>query len=454
MRASAIVENCGIPTVSLVCDGFSGQARATAGGLGAGDLPIARLVGAVDTQSLDELRYNIASVTAVQVVEALTSGKRATMGAADYAATDIVAKGTFDEIDALFEERRWSDGLPIVPPTPERVAAFFAFSTDAPDRVIGVMKSSGRAATVQNVAVNAVMAGCAPAYMPLLVAITEVLADPDYGVEHSGDTTSGEAQIILSGPVVEKLRFNTEEGALRDGQRANTSVGRFLRLMLRNVAGFLPGDADKATFGHTFRVVLAENASAIDDLGWSGFNQDRGFEATDSIVALTRCTGDTIIGSIYGSDPESILRYLADGLIRQSSWDVIFAAGFAPGTSRPLLVLSPQVARTLAKAGLSKADVRNGLFKHARIPAHRFEAFAGEWSNLVPGRQTLNQLAEAGKAASVFAESDDRERLVPIVERAEHIILVVSGDPRRSNAMAHGSNGMHGMLTSRKIRMP
>jgi len=454
MRASAIVESCGIPTVSLVCDGFSGQARATAGGLGAPGLPIARLVGAVDSQSLDELRHNITSVTAVQVVEALTSAEQTATGTTDYAATEIVAAGTFEEIDALFEERRWSDGLPIVPPTPERVGAFFAHSPDAPDHVIGVMKSSGCAATVRNVAVNGVMAGCAPAYMPLLLAITEVLVDPHYGVEHSGDTTSGEAQLILSGPVVEQLRFNTEEGALRDGHRANTSVGRFLRLMLRNVARFLPGDADKATFGHTFRVVLAESASAIRELGWTGFNQDRGFEETDSVVALTRCTGDTVIGSIYGNNPESILRYLADGLVRQSSWDLIFTAGFAPGTSRPLLVLGPQVARTLANAGLSKTDVLNGLFKYARMPAHRFESYAGEWSNLVPGRQTLNQLAATGKAAAVFGRGDDRGRLVPVVERAEHIVLVVSGDPRRSNAMAHGSNGMHGMLTSRKIRTP
>ena len=451
MRASAIVENCGVPSVSLVCDGFAGQAEATASGLGAVGLPVARLVGAVDSQSREELERNVATVTVAQVIQALTVDANQDSADIAYAATDIVATGTLDEIQTLFDDRGWSDGLPIVPPTPERVAAFLAHTSDAPERVIGVMKSSGRAATVRNVAVNGVMAGCRPQYMPVLVAIAEVLVDPAYGVEHSGDTTSGDAQIILSGPVVKQLGFNTEEAALRDGYKANTSVGRFLRLYVRNVAKFLPGAADKATFGHTWRVTLAESEDAIQELGWPGFSEDRGYSAEDSVVTIGRCTGDTIVGSIYGNDPDAILRYLADGLVRQSSWELIFAARFAPGTNRPLLVLSPQVARTLATAGLSKEDVRTGLYRYARMPADRFETYIGPWSNLVPGRQKLAELVSAGKADHVYAESSDPKRLVPIVEKAEHILLVVSGDPRRSNAMAHGSNGMHGMATSRRI---
>ena len=451
MRASAVVEKAGVPTASLVCDGFGDLATAIGGGLGIANLPVARLVGHVDPQSDEELRANVEAVTARDVIRCLTTAPQPVESDREFGVDEIVARGSFDEINRLFEERHWSDGLPVVPPSPERVRAFLAFTGDDPDRVIGALKPSDAAATVRNVAVNAIMANCRPEYMRVLIAIAEVLADPAYGVEHSGDTTGGDAQIILSGPVVRELGFNCEGGALRDGYRANTSVGRFLRLLLRNVSRFLPGAADKATFGHNWRVVLAENDVAVGALGWPGFGCDRGFEDGDSVLTIGRFTGDTVVGSIYGRDPDPILRYLADGLVRQNSWEYIFTAGFAPGTNRPLMVLSPLVATTLAKVGLSKSDIRTRLFEYARLPARKLETYLGPWANLVPGRQTLADMVNAGTAPAGYAESDDPERLVPIVERAEDILIVVSGDPHRSNAMVLGSNGMHGFVTSRRV---
>lgn len=452
MRASAIVEKASIPTASLVCDGFIGQAGAICGGLGIADLPIARLVGHVDGQGDDELKRNIETVTVGDVFRCLTEAPARRNEPAPGNSDDVVARGSFDEINRIFEEKHWSDGLPVVPPTRDRVARFLEHTDDDPDRIIGVLQPSGAAATVLNVAVNGVMANCRPEYMPVLIAIAEVLADPGYGIEHSGDTTGGDALIVLNGPAIGELGFNCENGALRDGYRANTSVGRFLRLFQRNVAGFLPGAADKSTFGHTFRVVLAEHEAAAAELGWPTFGADRGFAPDDSLVTIGRFTAGGTVGSIYGNDPEQILAYLADGLVRQTSWEFVFTAGFAPGTYRPLLVLSPMVARTLTRAGLSKADVRDGLFRHARLPAEKLETYIGRWSNLVPGRPTLADLVAAGKAAPIFAESDDPARLVPIVERADDILLVVSGDPLRSNAYAFASNGMHGFPTSRRIR--
>ena len=452
MRASAAAERAGYPTASLVCDGFLGQAAATASGLGVPGMATARLIGHVDSQDLTTLSDNVLGATVDDIVSCLTNASNGDTGNADLHPGDIAFSGDYDAVLAHFEANRWSDGLPIVPPTAERVAQFVAMVDQDQFEVLGVMKSSGRAVTTHNVAVNGVMAGCKAEHMPVLVAIAQVLTDPAYGSEHSGDTTSGEAQIIISGPVVEQLGFNTAEGVLREGNTPNTSIGRFLRLLMRNVACFLPGDADKATFGHATRVVLAEDASAMRELGWPGYAQDQGFGADDSIVTLARFTGDTVIGSIYGNDANEICKYLADGLARQGGWELAFTAGFAPGTSRPLVIISPLVANTLAKGGFDKARVRDALFEYARIPAHQFERCIGLWSNLVRGRRTLNELVASGEAAPVFAESDDPDRLVPVVAAPEHIQIVVAGDPRRSNAMAHGSNGMHGMLTSRLIR--
>ena len=454
MRASAAVEKCGVPSVSLVCDGFIGQGSIVARGLGIDGLPIARIPGHVDGQSDEELAQGIGGVTFADVVRHLTTPVAAAAADGHPQAGDIVAAGGFDDVNALFEQRRWSDGLPIVPPTCERVAQFLAHASDPPDRRIGVLPPSGSAATVHNVAVNGVMAGCRPEYMPVLVAIAEVLADPAYGVEHSGDTTGGDALIVVSGPVVSRLGFNCEEAALRDGYRANTSVGRFLRLYLRNVAGFLPGGADKSTFGHTWRVVLAEHERAAGALGWPTLAVDRGMEPGESVVTIARFTSGGIIGSIFGDDPDRIAAYLADGLVRHTSWELIFTLGFAPGTYCPLLVVSPLVAGTLSGAGWSKERLRERLFELARMPARKVESYIGEWTNFIPGRPSLHTLVGQGRAARVFAEGSDPERLVPVVASADDFLIVVSGDPMRSNAYAFASNGMHGYPTSRVVRMP
>ena len=454
MRASAIVEKTGIPTASLICDGFIDQAAAIASGLGIAGLPVARIVGHVDGQDLDELQQNLKAVTSNAVIDCLTNPIESNLAASELTNDSIVAQGSFDDVNEAFYERHWSDGLPIVPPTAERVAAFLACTDDDPDRFIGALKPSGSAATVRNVAINGVMANCLPEYMPVLIAIAEALADPGYGVEHSGDTTGGEALIVLSGPIVDRLQFNCEGAALRDGYRANTSVGRFLRLFLRNVARCLPGGTDKSTFGHTWRVVLAENETAAQELGWPSFSVDAGFEPNANIVTIGRFTGSGVVGSIFGNDPEIIARYLADGLVRQAGWELVFTVGFARGLYRPLLVLSPMVAKTLARSGTTKQQLRSLLFQHARLPARKLESYIGAWSNLVSGNRSLAQLVEAGKAAPQYAESDDPERLVPIVEKPEHILMVLSGDPLRSNACVFASNGMHGFPTSKRIRLP
>jgi hypothetical protein len=117
-----------------------------------------------------------------------------------------------------------------------------------------------------------------------------------------------------------------------------------------------------------------------------------------------------------------------------------------------LLVLSPLVATTLARDGVGKTNLQVLLHWHARIPARKMEAYIGAWSNLVPGRPTLAQLVEAGQADPIYAESDDPDRLVPIAVRPDDFMVVVSGDPQRSNAYAFGHNGMHGFPTSKRVR--
>jgi len=457
MRASVAAESVGVPSVSLVTEGFQRQALATGRGLGFDGLALAVLRGHVDSQSYDEMIASFLAVTLDEVITGLTRPNVAVASAdgspGEPAALDIVASGTIDAINQLFVEREWSDGLPIMPPTRGRVEAFIAPSGLDPWRVLGVARPSGRDITIWSIAVNAVMAGCRSEHLPVLVAIADIIADPHYGVEHSGNTTGADALIVLNGFAAAGLGFNSGPGALRDGVQANTTVGRWLRLYLRNVCGFTASEHDKATFGNTFRVVLAEDEATLAEIGWPAMAADFGFGAGDDAVTMGRINSGLIIGSVFGSTPEQILPYLADGLVRVSGWDLTHVFGLGRAQYRPLLVLSPMIARTFARAGWSKDDVRSALFDRARIEAWKFESLIGAWSNLTTGRRTLVDLAAHGEVPAVFAESDDPHRLVPIVTEASKFLIAVAGDPNRANASVMSNDGPHGDWTAKAIDM-
>ena len=454
LRASAVAEWAGVPTASLVCEGFRGQAATTATGLGLPGLPTALVPGHVDVQSVDELRENVAAVTVDAVIRNLTEAPpRAGAALVEPARADIVFEGDLDEVNRFFYENDWSDGLPIVPPTPERVAKFLRFCDRPGETELGVLLPDKRRATVWNVAVNGVMAGCRPEYMPILVALVEAMADPRYGVEHSGNTPGAETLIILNGPIIKELAFNYEQGALRDGIQANTTIGRFWRLYLRNVAGFLHHRTDKGTFGNTWRVVLAENEDALRRIGWTTIAEDEGVTG-GSAVTISRYTGGGVIASVFGNAPDRMLSYLADALVGKVGWELLFTVGMGAGSQRPLLILSPILAETLARGGLDKPALKRRLFELARVPAEKLERYIGEWTNLVPGQPTLHSLVKTGQIPAVFAESEDPKRLVPIVCRPEDLMVAVSGDPLRTNAYAFAHNGILGYPTTKAIRLP
>ncbi len=462
MRASIAAESVGIPTVSIVCRGFEGQAGATGRGHGFDGMALAATTGHVDAQTPEQMVADFRAVTVPQIVAGLVHSTSSDDHSADQhrdasstdaepAALDVAARGSIDLINRHFVERGWSDGLPIIPPTRDRVEAFIGPSGHDPWKVLGIAKSSGRDMTVWSVAVNGVMAGCRPEDLPVLLAAAEILADPHYGMEHSGNTTGADALMIVNGPMIDELGFNHGPGALRDGSPVNTSIGRWLRLYLRNVGGFTAEEHDKATFGNSFRVVLAEDEGTLADIGWEPVSADFGVASGQDALTMARMNSGAIIGSVFGSSPEEIVPYLGDGVARIAGWDLTHVYGLGHAQFRPLLVLSPILARTFANAGWSKADVRRALFDHARIPAWRFEKLIGEWSNLSAGRPVLSDLVAAGHLPDAFAASDDPNRLVPVVTEPQKFVIAVSGDPNRTNAYAFSNDGPHGDYTARPV---
>lgn len=453
MRASIAAEKAGIPSVSLVCQGFEGQSLATGRGHGLDDMKLGVLVGHVDAQSTDLMTKNFIDVTLQEVISGLTDSAATTAVAhnGELAALDVAASGSIDEVTQIFVQRGWSDGLPFLPPTQARVEAFLDVTGHDPWKTVGIAASSGRDMTVWSIAVNAVMAGCQPEQFPVLLAAAEILADPHYGSEHSGNTTGADALMILNGPCGRDLGFNSEQGAMREGAPANTTVGRWLRLYLRNVFGFTADEHDKATFGNSARVVLAEHHETLEDIGWAPVSAGFGFGADDDVLTMARFNSGLIIGSVFGSTPEEILPYLGDGIARSAGWDLTHVYGLGQGQFRPLLVLSPILARIFGRAGWTKDQVKAQLFEHARIPAWRFEKLIGEWSNLTAGRRTLFELAEQGLVPEVYGESADGDRLVPVVTEPSKLVIAVAGDPNRTNAYVLANDGPHGDYTAKLI---
>ena len=452
LRASAVCEAAGFPTSSLTCEGFVRQAAVTSVGIGMPNIPIATVPGHIGTKTAAQLREDILNVTLDEVINNLTVMPAAKGEAAEPHPRAIVVKGGFKAVNRYFVENEYSDGLPIVPPTHEDVEAFLRYTDRDPDESLGTLLPDKRAATIWSIAVNGVMAGCRPEHMPILVALCEAMCDPQYGVEHSGNTPGADTLIILNGPIIKTLGFNYTQGALRDGFLPNTSIGRFWRLYLRNVAGFLLHKTDKATYGNTWRVVLAENEDVLKSIGWEPTSVEMGFAAGENTVTIARYTGGGSLSSVSGSTPEEMLPYLADSVQRFNNWQITFTTSHGNGTLRPLAVISPIIAETLAKAGWSKADVKRYLFEHARRPAHDFERQLRDWN--IRGVWDLADDVNHERIPKVFYESDDPNRMVPIVWKPEDYMIAVSGDPLRNNAYVFAHNGFLGFPTAKKIELP
>jgi len=156
--------------------------------------------------------------------------------------------------------------------------------------------------------------------------------------------------------------------------------------------------------------------------------------------------------SVYGDTPERMMPFIADGVLRQNTWQLVFTVGTSNGSLRPLLVLSPILVETIARAGWSKQDVKQYLFDHARLPAWQFERYLGEWTDH-PIRSLKDQ-ANLGKIPKLFYESDDPERMVPIVFEPDDFMIVVAGDLLRTNCYTFAHNGILGYPVAKKIALP
>jgi hypothetical protein len=358
----------------------------------------------------------------------------------------IVFKGNLLEVNDYFQERVWSDGLPIVPPTLEYVDAFLSCTDRSPNEVIDLLPPTRLPATVWKVAVNGAMAGCRPDYMPVLLTIAEAVADPTFGIENVGSTVGMTPLIILNGPITKQLGFNSGQGVMRPQARANITVSRFLRLLMVNIAGYRLGEADMATFGRNYYPAIAE---AEDDSPWPPLSVDRGFASGTNLVTVLGA--DSIAHSFLSDGPaENHLRVIAREIARELGGNLLVAMERFGGRIAPVLGLTPLVSGILAGAGYSKDKVKQWIYERALIPAKQFD----EQLARIEAGYNLHESVKRGKLAERFALGEDPERLVPVLHNPEELQVVVCGAPNRNRSFITGQFGKYGGDVSKKIRLP
>lgn len=272
--------------------------------------------------------------------------------------------GGFEQANGFLYERGWTDGLPVVLPTPERVEAMLQAAGRPASDIIARLSPSYGAATVEKVAINAVMAGCLPEYMPVLLTIVDAIAEPTFKLLAIGTSPSSPLSVI-NGPIREKIGINCSYNTLGSGTQANVTIGRAVRLIVQNIAqGGAHKIKDQTTIGTPGKMgmCMGENEEASP---WEPLHVERGFNRDDSTVHVFNCVCLVNILDQESKRPESLLTTIAGSITIQGANTFL-------GPTDPLLILGLEHARLLANGGLSKEQVKQALWELARIPIDAF----------------------------------------------------------------------------------
>lgn len=286
----------------------------------------------------------------------------------------LVFKGNLEEINRFFYKRGWTDGLPIIPPTEEAIREMLTGTDLPPDQVVGKMIPRMGKATVEKIAINAVMAGALPTYMPILIAGVQALLDPksEFGT-FEVSTGSWTPFWIMNGPIRRDLNINCGSGALSPGDIANAAIGRAMSLIIRNIGGPRKGIEDMGTYGNTgkYTMVIAENE---EESPWEPLQVEHGFNKIDSTVTLF-FPNTAIQPMRFGTSPKDILNCVISNVV--------------PGLRGLLCVLlNPENARILAGNEWTKKQIAAFISEYARRPAHQHPEFWGSVIQ-VPSKERL-----------------------------------------------------------------
>jgi hypothetical protein len=313
----------------------------------------------------------------------------------------------------------WTDGLPVVPPTPDRVEAMLEAVRLSPGHQVTYIAHRDVSVTAEKVAINAVMAGCRPEYMPVVVAAIEGIGDPRWSYHGPGTSTAGAGVLlIVNGPAARELDVNAGDNLFGPGWRANMTIGRAVRLVMRNVCGSRPGLLDRGTLGHPGRLsyVIAENEA---ESPWTPLHVERGFRADQSAVTVVAAAGPRQFYNQLSNTAEGVLTTLADDMR---------SSGNLTGQPNFVVILAGEHMRTVAGDGWNKAMIREFLFARTQNSHAHLKQTHQMAGAVLPGDET---------------------RMRPLVESPDDIFVVAAGG--RAGAFSCYVPGWGGKRSSQAV---
>ncbi|MSQ25215.1 MAG: hypothetical protein EXR49_02910 [Dehalococcoidia bacterium] len=386
----SLFEKAGIPSVSWTANRFAEDARWSANTFGCPEMPIA-VVGEPFTNQDPGRIHDMVDANMQQVINALTQQReiltlppsfdhvvRSSEAHLNYSGKDLL--DCFDAMQTEFIKNGWSDGMPLVPPTPEKVAAMVAASGRKADEVVGIYAPGFGVGTVEKIAANAVMAGCKPAAMPVVLAVAECVLQRLLSLRTFAMSTGPQAPVItVSGPYAKEIGMNNGICALGPGSisQVNVSIGRTLRLMMMNVGHSYPAVSDMDTIGTSmkFSACVAENEERNP---WEPYRVSKGYSKDATIVTVNVPYGVCELFDFQNHDPNKLIKVFGSAArnlaqVQVANWLINTRGpnaghGIYYGEAQNLILMCPDHAQAFGRAGWSLRKVKEELFKVARAP--------------------------------------------------------------------------------------
>lgn len=445
MSGTVRLERLGIPVVLAIAGGFEKDAHSVCFAHGMPTLRQVVVPGYVWGRQPREAKIPLAEEAFDRLVEAMTrpltsdevkpEPQKASLEPVEISAENYeLAVEQFNEI-AL--DNRWGDGLPLIPPTAERVKWMLSGTNRSPDEIIGKVSPSGGVATIEKIAISSVMAGAKPEYLPVIIAAMEGLTDPDFDLLHvQASTGNFTLAVFVTGPIAREINMNSGIGYLGHGCRANNTIGRSIRLCMTNLGHTWPGVSDMAIIGrpssHTF-YTFAENS---DFSPWEPYHTGRGFKKDDSCVTVSTVGsyGGFALNQLSGRTVQEILNEIVKGLTRMRRIFNIFKRGVANPLahwSKHIIMVYPQAANQLDFLGFNQERLENYLYERTSIP---FEEMGPDEVNSLKDR--IKGSREGGMLLadtippdriSFFEEALKPGGRIPVLISPKDIHIVVSG---------------------------
>ena len=437
------LEKAGIPTVTILSEGFQDDARASAKAFGMADITFTVVPKVYNNITAEETvaQTDPAVDDVIRLLTTPQDGYEMESASLDGKADPVLAFDGTDQFEALerfndsFLDNDWGDGFPLIPPTEERVEAMLNGTTLGPDELVCLLPPGTGYATVRSIAINAVMADCSPEHLPVVMAGAKALAtlDPQDARGFLMSTSANGPLFVVNGPIASELGINSKRATLGPGRqsRVNIVIGRALILTLKNVGHWYPGHLDMDTIGtaRKFPMLVAENE---DDTPWEPFSVEQGFRRDANTITVFSTGWEKDVGDQGNNTGDGLLRTIAYSCTIGGGNYIANLAGEFDDRERgaTLILMAPAHARPIAGDGFSKRAAKSFIHAHAKRPARE----------LINDFNVPDKVRVAWKWLYDLSPMEQEKVILPVLESPDRYYIVCLGANDRAKDLVFGTS--------------